>query len=348
MNATAPPPASTRAFLAAEAAEPVLEFTAVKGLSYRNRLAWTFGLAASGVVLQIAFLSVWPGLPFLAAAMLLSRVVGFDNRLDRRAPVMDGKWEAVPFDRVAEIRRLDASISKWDRSAIDVTSPGGFLLLLVLAVVLAIASGALGEAAGAAAGWILLIDGALLLLSHWFSGIRTVFRQPDLVLKAKALEEVVEDLEEAIAAYGEATGMLLMSGDGDGRLPVDARLSLRPKSPPDPVTGVQGQVVLNRVQGTPYPYFYAGVLGAEGSGLGKLAKKAKPPVGVLIEAVEAKDVEAGVVRQETTRTSGYHVKRHRAEELLKTALALASRHLEGYCTRPDSSGLGDGLPPSRE
>ena len=45
-------------------------------------------LVAVGMIAQVAFLSVWPGVPFLAVAVALSWVVGFDNKLDRKITVI--------------------------------------------------------------------------------------------------------------------------------------------------------------------------------------------------------------------------------------------------------------------
>lgn len=316
-------PAKRTTVLAAERKEPVLEFAAGRRLSYGSRMAWTAGLVAAGFAVQVAFLNPWTGVPFLLAALVLAWVRGFDNRLDRRGYSADAAWERAPFEKVKEALTLDRFMRTWDASGLDITSGGGFVLwLLVLVAVVAAAALAAGEI-GEAAGWIVGVDGAVLLLAQWFSGMRTIDRRPDLILKARTLVDVADAAEEEIRAVGTLSAQMRMEGEGEDRAPVDVRLGItNPDAGPD-FLGVQGQVVLNRVQGTPYPYFYAVVVVRPGKGLLAAAKNANPPHGVIIEAKREADVEIAVVRQLTSKTSGYHTDAGQALRVLSVALTLA-------------------------
>ena len=313
--------------LSDEIAEPVLEFRVGRNLDYRSRMRWTLGLAACGLMLQVAFLSVWPGLPFLLAAVALSWVVGFDTALDRRGFHPDAEWEPAPPSRLREILAQDRRTSDWDSSALDVTSGGGACLFVVLLVALGLGSFVLAGMGLASLGLILAVDGALLVLSQWFSGMRRVHRQPDLVLKARHLDEALGRVRGRLESAGELACQLRMVGKPEERHPTDVRLSLRFPQGPEGFHGLQTQVVLNRVQGKPYPYGYSVVVAKRGLGLLKLAEGHAPPMGLIKETKSEGEVDVVVIRQKTTKTSGYHTEPSTTAESMRSALELAERFL---------------------
>ena len=308
--------------MASEAKEPVVQFAVAKSMRYRARLAWVVGLFLAGVALQAAFLSFLPGLPFVVASVVLSWVVGFDNRLDRRGLPRSPTWESVPFEKVVEIVRLDAAMRRWDASAIDLTCPGGFATWTLAAAAVACATLLAGAVVAPAAAAIVAVDGAAVLL-QWFSGMRTLERRPDLVLKAEHVAAVVAGARAPIeAGGGKLKAQLQMVGHPDARGPEDVRIVVD-LGTPERMLLVQGQVVLNRVQGRPYPYFYAVVVAPRGAGLCAATQKCVEPTELLVETSAEKDVDIVVVRQRTTKTSGYHTPPAVGAAVLATALALA-------------------------
>ncbi len=309
-----------------ESQEPVLQFAVAKRLGYRKRMLWVAVLVGVGMVLQLVTLNVVWGIPPIAAAVLLSWVVGFDNKLDRRGLRSDRAWRRVHFKRLASIVDLDEDIGRWDSSAFDVSSVGGcFAFVLALG---GIAVGTIFSAAvvGTDIAAIVAFDGFALLAVQWFSGMRTVHRKPDLVLKAQHINTVVQSKRKAIDAAGELHAQLLLREADAGATPEDARLLIDFPDAPGDLLAVQGQVVLNRVQGKPFPYFYCVVVADAGGGLAKLAEPLAPGGdGTTIEVKSEKDVDVVVVRQTTTKTSGYHTKPPVSRRLLGTALQIATR-----------------------
>ncbi|MHC4133973.1 MAG: hypothetical protein ACYTDU_03395 [Planctomycetota bacterium] len=309
--------------LRTEALEPALQFSLLKGLSYRRRLLIVALVAAAGLVLQVVFLSFWAGLPFLLAAVICSWVVGFDNKLDKRRFHHDVAWETAPFDRVATILRLDRAGQRWDFSLLDISNPTGCGIFLagflgaVLLVFLAAAE------AGKSAAMIVGGDMVLLILGQWFSGMRSRFRQADLVIKAEHVLAVMRTMREEVEKEGELRVQLRMGGKSEQRAPSDLKLSIRYPEAPAHFLGVQAQIVLNRVQGRPYPYFYAVVLARQGHDLLAAARRVELPRGVILETKSQKDVDVAIVRQHTTRTSGYHTKPNVSCRILRTALEIA-------------------------
>lgn len=309
----------------AEALEPTMQFSLLKGLTYRRRLVLVAVLAGVGLLLQVVFLSFLAGLPFLLAAVICSWVVGFDNHLDKRSFHHDVAWETAPFDRVETVLRLDRASQRWDFSLLDIsnlTGGGIFLVGLVGAVLLAAyAAAEVGRAAAVIVGG----DMVLLISVQWFSGMRGRFRQADLVIKAEHALAVMETMRDEVEKDGELRAQLRMGGKGEQRAPSDLKLSIHYPEAPAHFLGVQGQIVLNRVQGRPYPYFYAVVLARQGHGLFAAAKKVHLPGGVIRETKTQKDVDVVIVRQQTTKTSGYHTKPEVSCRILRTALEVARR-----------------------
>ena len=308
-----------------ESDEPVLQFVFAKRMRYRTRMWSVAILVAVGMIAQVAFLSVWPGAPLLAVAVAMSWVVGFDNKLDRRGLKADGTWCRTPFERIPSIVRLDKDMQRWDASAVDVTSPiGCFAMLAVVAVIAALTTAA-SFALGFSAAVIVAFDATVLVLIQWFSGMRTVHRKPDLVLKAQHLRDVVTAAREEIDAAGTLHGQLLLSEHDAGAAPDDARILIDVKDPPGKMLSIQGQVVLNRVQGKPYPYFYCVAIAESGSGLAAFAERfVDDDSGTTIEVKSEDDVDVVVVRQTTSDTSGYHTSSDVSKRLLVTALDIAT------------------------
>jgi hypothetical protein len=315
--------------LRTESLEPALQFRLLKGLGYRRRLLVVALLAALGLVLQIAFYSFWAGLPFLLAAVICSWVVGIDNKLDKRSFHHDIAWETAPFDRVETIVRLDRAGRRWDFSLLDISNAtGGVIFVLGLAGAFGLAVFAFARA-GRPAAIIVGGDLVLLILAQWFSGMRSRFRQADLVIKAEHVLAVMRTMREEVERDGELRVQLRMGGKGAERAPSDLKLSIRPPDAPEHFLGVQAQIVLNRVQGRPYPYFYAVVLERQGHDLFSAARRVELASGVILETKSQDEVDVAVVRQRTTRTSGYHTKPNASCRILRTALQIARARKPG-------------------
>ena len=95
---------------------------------------------------------------------------------------------------------------------------------------------------------------------------------------------------------------------GQGEMPCDAKLVLRLDALGDAFLGLQVQVVLNNVQGSDYPYLYCVLVARPQLHILEPNAIATPPKGIVVEPKhqEADNVDIVVIRQETTKTKGYH------------------------------------------
>lgn len=314
--------------IAQERSEPLLQFLLFKSMDYGTRTRWTVGCAAAAVLAQAAFFSAWPGVPFLIAALLLSWTQGFDNHADFRAYRAGSEWQTVPYDRLADIPQMDRRIAKWDASATDFTSGAGAALFLLAVFAIGILTFVIWQSSQTVAT-VFVVDAVALLAFQWFNGMRTIDRKPDLTLKAMHLVDAVDRAGLHDEADLQLQAQLLLKGEGEQRVPTGAKVLIGWNDAPDWFLGVQSQVVINRVQDKPYPYCYAVLVAREGNGLADFARSAGEARAELVCEVEEKNgVDIVILRQHTTKTTGYHTAPKLSATILTDAVELARGFLD--------------------
>jgi hypothetical protein len=117
--------------------------------------------------------------------------------------------------------------------------------------------------------------------------------------------------------------LMLSRGKDDKTIPDDARFSIAFPDSSEGFYGLQAQINLNVVQGTSYPYFYCVLAAKPGFGLIKHKEKIQLAQKVICEYQEDGRAEVLVIRQHTTRKSGYHTKNRQCIDIMKNALAAA-------------------------
>ena len=146
-------------------------------------------------------------------------------------------------------------------------------------------------------------------------------------MKLKALTGVLEKLEES--AYPDVLLQPMLEvaksaeADREISIPLDARLMIRFKDAPETFYGVQVQVSANAVQGTYFPYLYAVVLYSNDFPANRDALKEPRQSWLVLEPSSEAEVTVLVLRQRTTKTSGYHTKEPRQLEIIEAALEMA-------------------------
>jgi hypothetical protein len=291
-----------------------------RSLNYGVRLALSFGLIVIGLAVQYVTENFLAGVAPLVAGNLLLLVTGYDNRVDFGSFEHDTSWEGVELDRLENLQDLDKKIRKWDSSALDVTSPLGAFFGIALAA-------GLGIAAWASDGFlqVFLLDALVLLIPHWVTGVRSILRKPKLMVRVDMIRSVLGAAEAELEPHQVDLMMLLRGGEGpEGvKLPEDVKFKVDPADHHEDFLGLYGQVVINDVNGHSYPYFYVVLVGREGYGLEQAEAEYQTPAGLTSEFKRQDNVEVFVLRQTTTRTSGYHTPAPVASGLFLTGLQLA-------------------------
>ncbi|HEC12331.1 MAG TPA: hypothetical protein ENI80_03635 [Acidiferrobacteraceae bacterium] len=312
-----------------ESKDPAISFRLFKSLPIKQRMYWVAAFIALGLILQIALLSALPGLPFIFIAILLTWVVGFDNKIDFHHMRVDSGWEQVDFSRLKDIGQLDTDIKHWDTSLWDLSNAKGLMGFLFVGVLILLTWWGLWEIS-IPLGNIIAADGALLLISQWFNGMRRVDRRPDLVLKVDHLLKTVEQYQEMGTLTGKLGAQLLLNESQDQRVPVDAKAMVTYPDGPEYLYGVQSQVVINRVQGRPYPYCYSVIVAKAGHDLIKQTQHLRLSSNIIRETQTKDGVDVVIFRQRTSRTSGYHTKVKTSALILGAALQNAEAYIDSH------------------
>lgn len=284
-------------------------------LKYPVRLLISVGCIVAGFGLQslIALsrpspnllLAVLPGAALMAFGNLLLLVRGYNTRVKLGKFSAEAGWERVDDDKLREVEELTRRMRKWDRSFIDISNARGVLpfLLLLAGVVFA---GMYAVSEHDVFVMILAVDVGVLLLPHWVTGLRSIMTLPNLLLKANLTRRLLEDVGGLLRQHQVEYFMLLKGGDT--KLPDDVKFRIKIQGQHPDFLGFYGQIVTNNVSGTPYPYFYVVLVARQGFGLQRSFEQYQAPRNIVKEYNEEGDVEVFVIRQHTTRTSGYHTK----------------------------------------
>lgn len=299
-----------------------VRFHFAKSLPYNTRINLTLLLLIVGFLLQLFFMNVFYGIPFLLIGISLPLVKGYDSRARIKSFNLDPDWKTVTIDEIREIEELRKRNRKWDSDALDVSNPLGFFSLIFfggLAIAIAVGLGVLSKDFDVTI--ILTVDAAIILIPLWFSGIRRILKQPNLAIKVKIILNLHEEFE-TLKQEGEQfkPALMLALGKTNETIPVDARFSVAFPDSPDGFYGLQAQVNLNVVQGTSYPYFYCVLAAKPGFGLSPFKEKIRLGDKIICEYQQDRRAEVLVIRQMTTKKSGYHTKDPKCTEILNVAL----------------------------
>ncbi len=305
-----------------------LQFHFAKSLPYSARLMVAAVLLIGGVALEAA-LPPWAnytGLAFVFSAGFLLSAAGYTNRPESLGA---GFWKTAETDSRDKIIDLHDRSGAWDMSALDITNGLGFLGFVAAVAAVLVTALAFVQADFQTA---LLVgaSGAALVLPIWFSGSRAGWKNNELVLKVRILRDLLGYIE-SIKRPDEKTGVSLkLNGTEPDAFPTDAKLLISfPEASAD-FYGVQGQININNVQGNKYPYGYFVVVAKRGLGILPLGGGREVRGTVAVECSTQSDVEVIVVRQYTTRTSGYYTKPKQIRALLDIALDIAREASAGH------------------
>jgi hypothetical protein len=294
-----------------------------------------FGIIGSGFILQFLLgMSLIPGALLLLLGNILLLVAGTHSKAEMTVYDPEVEWVPATKERLGEIVVLDREISRWDRTALEYSNClGGFVFFALLALFGIAITGALlykdlpffvfGVNIGGSldVATTIMIDGAILLLPHWMTGTRKGDSRPDLIMKAEFFEKLLYSLQKELEGI-EVQVFCRMGKSG----PKDVKLRLRPTHPPPGLIGLYCQVTINRVQGKAYPFFYVVLVTKKGEELTKLRLTMRIPAGELhAESDNKGDVEFLVIRNYTTRRSGYHTNEAKARLIFDKGLEEMAR-----------------------
>ena len=303
-----------------------IHFHFARSLPYDKRLAAILVLLTAGFVVQAVALAfgsvagVMAGVLCLFPATLLSLVKGYTNR----PATMKGsrEWRGAEREHLARILTIGEKAKTWDQSFLDITCPRGCVALVAVISVVFFGAVVLGDLGFELLACVWFVDACVLILPHWVTGVRTVLTNAPLTIKAQLLLHILDVWKAAAQADEKMLPQMEVLHTPEGQLPQDAKLVLQMDRLGQDFLGLQTQVVINNVQGSDYPYLYC-VLVARPK-LGLLTQlQPEPPAEIVAESKTQDDVEILIIRQHTTKTSGYHTDPAAALRIFQYALSQA-------------------------
>lgn len=302
-----------------------IKFIFFKKLAYITRIKFILGLFVVGLLTQL-LLNFWFGLAYLGLATALSLIEGYADKARLKGAE---EWKQVTPDEYKKVKSKQKQLEKWDRDCFDITNSLGVAIFVSVALfcfVIWIMLECDGQERLALFwGW----DVFVILAPHWITGTRSFLRKDRLIIKIELLEKIMDYLRSPSDI--QVLPMLsVRQAEKDGRVPIDARLMVRYLDAPKDFLGLQIQVSINSVQGKDYPYLYCVLIAKPDKRILNFDDETirKLPRNISFEKRTTSDVDVIVIRQRTTRTSGYYTKLRASRFIVQTSLNLMRQLLK--------------------
>lgn len=291
----------------------IVVFHILKSLKYKTRLALCILLIVAGLALQFLTLGSYNESTFLFLGVvivftgnLLMLVKGYTNKIKLDTYSAESEWVSTNSERLQEIVDINKKAKKWDINGMDVSNGlGAFVLIAFIAVLIVLTTSRMLDSFSAKK--MLFLNAFVLFVPHWLTGIRRVTLTPNLIKKINIYQHVMEHFGKELESH-EVDFLMYVKGS-DEKLPRDVKMKVDFKGQPENFLGMYAQISMNNVQETYYPYFYVVLVAKKGTMMNEQFQKSvilAPKI--LSEFKQEGDVEILVLRQVTTKKSGYHTK----------------------------------------
>jgi len=297
-------------------------FLILDQISPKLRNILTVLLFFVGYVLQISSRNILIGLPFFIFCLLLNLIRGFSLKPIRATAL---EWKEVTPDKIEQVdkhcQRLKL-IRGGNVGCVLFIIAIFFLLLFGIPLIATFVRSIESNFALIA----LIIDSLIIFGGLALSGRRSVWIPNNLDTKILIIKRILnhplfaKDLSLKIIPYLE------IGETKDGTYPNDTRILIKFKDVPEDFIGLQFQISINTVQSKIYPYCYCVIIARPTFGL---FKKFKPVnlKGITIENERSDEADVIVIRQTTTKNSGYHTDQNVQDYILLSSIAIAKKIL---------------------
>lgn len=301
-----------------------IKFLLVKRLPYAQRMVLILAFFCVGIFVEL-FFNFWMGCLLLGTGTALSLIKGYHPK-----PRLQGreKWNQVTPDEFQKVLNKQKQINRWDIDFFDSSNWLGLGSMIFL-IILGILCFFTGEMiANEALRLYIPFNCGVLLLPHWLFGSREYLKKDQLMIKIKFLQKILNKLKTP----DDVQTLPMMSTrktQQDQDVPMDVRLMIRALAGPPTFLGLQVQISINTVQGHAYPYLYCVLIAKPESDLFKetIIKKFHHKK-IILEKNNSHDVDVLVIRQLTSKTSGYHTNPRAALRVIDASLDLLEMVLD--------------------
>ncbi|OPX18158.1 hypothetical protein BXT86_02720 [candidate division WOR-3 bacterium 4484_100] len=276
-------------------------------------------LIATAFFLQLDSKNILVGIPFIVGCLVLNLMKGIRIK---RVTAQKSEWREVTPAKIEQVIDQCQRIKKFTTFGIGAIITYiififflltfGFPLLTLLAIPFPL---------------IATFFNAFILFSGLiFTGQRRAWMPVGLDIKARIVKRMMES-PILRAPSLKAIPFLEIGIHKDGSFPQDARILIKFLDAPKEFIGLQGQISLNTVGARKYPYFYVVMIAQPEFGL---LKKFKAPSikKLVIEKKGGGEVDVVVIRQHTTKRTGYYTNEAVQDYILAQGIRLCRSVLE--------------------
>jgi hypothetical protein len=276
-------------------------------------------LIVAGFLIQRSTNNILAGLPFIVFCLILNLIRGISIK-PTASPAL--KWQEVTKDKIAAVLAQCQRVKKFRSKSLGCFFVPAVGLLFFGIFALPFFSEAPPPFALTAA----VIDALILFAGLLLSGRRSAWMPYALDVKAGIVMRILESPLVKNDPSLTAVPYLEIGRAGSGAFPNDTRILVRFKDAPEGFIGLQGQVSINTVRSSMYPYFYVVLIARPEFGLFERFKKlAFFLENVTTEKKKEGEVDVVVIRQTTTKTSGYHTDQDAQDYILSSGIKTAKR-----------------------
>lgn len=290
-------------------------FHILPNLPFPIRLIIALVLISGGIIWQLLTGYAVPGFIPLLFASVFMMYKGVDKRVVKNSIFHNADWKKISRDQVQQILDTKRKLSKWDVSAYESSGCLGTLILILL-----VGTSIFLILAGVSNLYLMCIglDMLALFVPQFLSGMKRFDQLVKPVLYAKKALEAATMLEMMYPnSKIEFLVLLGIKKNIDTSVPKEVKFKVTFEKGSEEFLGMYGQLSLNLVGSTMYPYFYMVQVYKEGFGLKKkMGKIQMTDKKVIKEYTEEDGVEVIIIRQYTTKTSGYNTKPKDVERIL--------------------------------
>ena len=298
-------------FLLSKEEQGIVVFHVWKSLKYKTRLVLSLQFIFIGFLIQYFSIGrveeisiIFIGVLFVLTGNLLLLVKGYNNKINLGGFSAENEWVKTDSKRLDDILSINKKARRWDMNNMDITNAAGFFILLLVILGIVAVSVLLPSSLTQT---IIFLNALVLFVPHWLTGVRRITTTPKLVKKIKIYKNVLDTFKRELE--NEDVDFLVYVRGNEEKLPRDVKMKVKFNNQPEGFLGMYAQISMNDVDGTHYPYFYVVLVAKQKSNmLGKHSNNLRLPVRVISEYKIEGDVEILVIRQYTTKKSGYHTR----------------------------------------
>jgi len=273
-------------------------------------------LICTGFLFQISSKNILTGLPFIIACLVLNLMKGISIKKIRPGRL---NWQEVTPAKIDQVLVQCKRIKKFRSKDL-----GCFVAFFVF-IIFAFSFGMpfLREIASVPFPLVATIINAIILfIGLALSGRKSAWMPHALDIKTKIVKRMLDSPIIKNDPSLQAVPYLEVGKTKEGSFPNDTRILIKFKDAPSEFIGLQGQISINTVKSRNYPYFYVVLIAKHAFNL--LEKFGQHSVDKLvIERKKTEEVDVIVLRQRTTKTSGYHTNKAIQDYILVNGIKLA-------------------------